>query len=85
MKQKKQENTDIKLFGKVNYYILVLGLIFIVIGFILMSGGKTSDPNIFNADELFSFRRLSLSTIFIIAGYALEVIGILYKQKNEMD
>lgn len=85
MKQQKQENRSAKLFDRFNYYLIGIGLIFIISGFLIMSGGRTNDPNVFNAEELFSFTRISLSTIFLIIGYTLEVIGILYKQKDELD
>jgi hypothetical protein len=69
-------------FGKRNYQLLILGVILIFIGFILMSGGKSEDPEIFS-DAIFNFRRLTLSTIFLISGFIVEVFAILYKDKNE--
>jgi len=69
-------------FGKRNYQLLILGVILIFTGFILMSGGKSEDPEIFS-DAIFNFRRLTLSTLFLITGFVVEVIAILYKDKNE--
>ena len=54
------------LFDKVNYKILLVGLAVIGLGFILMSGGGSEDPNVFNGEELFSFRRIRLYFIFYI-------------------
>jgi hypothetical protein len=68
---------------KTNYILIIVGLVFIVLGFLAMAGGRTSDPNIFPADELFSFRRLTLSTILILLGYAIEIVAILYKPKQK--
>ena len=69
-------------FGKRNYQLMVLGVIFITIGYILMSGGKSEDPNVFS-DAIFSFRRMTLSVIFLIVGLVIEVFAILYKSKDE--
>ncbi len=69
-------------FGKRNYQLMVLGLIFITTGYILMSGGKSEDPNIFS-DAIFSFRRMTLSVIFLIVGLVIEVFAILHKDKDE--
>lgn len=69
-------------FGKRNYQLMLIGIIFIAVGYILMSGGQSDDPNVFS-DSIFSFRRLTLSTIFLIVGFVIEVFAILHKPKNE--
>tara|TARA_B100002051_G_C16600428_1_gene567704 strand:+ start:184 stop:405 length:222 start_codon:yes stop_codon:yes gene_type:complete len=69
-------------FGKRNYQLMILGVILIVTGYILMSGGKSDDPNVFS-DAIFSFRRMTLSVIFLITGFGIEVFAILYKSKDE--
>ena len=61
---------------------MILGVILIVTGYILMSGGKSDDPNVFS-DAIFSFRRMTLSVIFLITGFGIEVFAILYKSKDE--
>jgi hypothetical protein len=68
-------------FGKENYKIMLIGLVFIIIGFLLMIGGGSDDPNVFNP-EIFSFRRLTLAPILILAGYAIEIFAIMKKPKN---
>lgn len=68
------------LFDKQNYYLMFLGLIIIVIGFMLMSGGRSSDPNVYS-QEIFSFRRITLAPIVILLGFALEVYAIMKKPK----
>jgi len=75
-------NENYSVFGKMNVLIIVLGLLLIVFGFIAMSGGGTHDPNVFAGDTLFDFRRLSLSTILILLGFTLEIVGILYRPKK---
>ena len=66
-------------FGKRNYQLMILGVILIVTGYILMSGGKSDDPNVFS-DAIFSFRRMTLSVIFLISGFGIEVFAILYQR-----
>ena len=68
------------LFDKQNYYLMFIGLIIIVIGFMLMSGGRSSDPNVYS-QEIFSFRRITLAPIVILLGFALEVYAIMKKPK----
>ncbi len=68
------------LFDKQNYYLMFTGLIIIVIGFMLMSGGRSSDPNVYS-QEIFSFRRITLAPIVILLGFALEVYAIMKKPK----
>ena len=58
------------LFNKKDYKILIVGLIFIATGFILMSGGGSDDPNIFN-NEIYNFRRIRLSPTLVIFGFVI--------------
>ena len=66
------------LFGKRNYKFMLIGIFFIALGFILMSGGGSEDPNIFN-EEIYSFRRIRLAPMLVILGYIIEVYAILTK------
>jgi len=68
--------------GKQNYYLLAIGFVIIIIGFLLMIGGRTEDPNVFNADELFSFRRVTLAPIIILLGFVFEIYAIMKKPKD---
>jgi len=68
-------------FGKENYRWMLIGLAILLVGFILMSGGGSSDPKIFNPD-IFSFRRIVLAPIVVIAGFLVEVYAILKKTKE---
>lgn len=61
---------------------MVLGVVLIATGYILMSGGKSEDPNVFS-DSIFSFRRLTLSTIVLIIGFVIQVFAILHRPKDE--
>jgi hypothetical protein len=66
------------LFGKRNYKFMLIGILFIALGFILMSGGGSEDPNIFN-EEIYSFRRIRLAPMLVILGFIIEVYAILTK------
>jgi len=67
------------LFGKNNYKFVGIGLGLMVLGFVLMIGGKTTDPNVYNPEELYSFRRITLAPILIIAGLIVQIYAILLK------
>jgi hypothetical protein len=68
-------------FGKENYRLMLIGLALIVVGFLLMMGGGSSDPNVFNP-EIFSFRRITLAPILILAGFTVEIFAIMKKPKD---
>lgn len=77
MNKKGKETTSREfIFQKKNYTIMFIGLACIALGFILMSGGGTDDPNTFNP-EIFSFRRIRLAPTLVIIGFALEIYAIL--------
>lgn len=62
--------------GKKNYIMMLVGLAVIVLGFILMTGGGSDDPNVFN-EAMFSFRRITLAPILVIGGFIFEIYAIL--------
>ena len=65
-------------FGKENYKLMIIGLVVIAIGFLLMIGGGTENPNEFS-QEIFSFRRITLAPIVVLAGFVIEAIAIMKK------
>ena len=67
------------LFTKDNYKWMVIGLIIMAVGFFLMAGGKSPDPNVFNDNEIYSFRRITLAPILIVAGLLVEIYAIMKK------
>jgi hypothetical protein len=69
-------------FGKENYRMLIIGVVIVVIGYLLMVGGGSEDPTKFNADEIFSFRRITLSPIVILAGFVVVLFGIMKRPKD---
>jgi hypothetical protein len=68
--------------GPHNYKLMLAGFAIIVIGFALMSGGKSPDPNVFNAEALYSFRRITLAPIVVIFGFAFEIYAIMKRPKR---
>jgi Protein of unknown function (DUF3098) len=74
-------NTQGFLFEKVNYKILLIGIAVIAIGFILMSGGGSENPNVFNPD-VFSFRRIRLAPTMVLIGFGITIYSILKNPKK---
>ena len=69
------------VFEKQNYILMIIGVAVIILGYILMVGGGSKDPNVFNTD-IFDFRRLTLASIVILAGFAIEFFAIMKKPKH---
>jgi hypothetical protein len=67
------------IFDRTNYLIMAAGVVIILIGFMLMSGGGTSDPNIFPKEEIYSFRRITLAPIVVLIGFLVEAFAIFKK------
>ena len=80
MKEKKESNKKL-LLTKKNYMIICIGLIFILIGYILMSGGESNDPNIFN-EEIYSFRRIRIAPLLVLIGLGIQIYAILISSKK---
>jgi hypothetical protein len=77
----KNENPQEFLFDKINYKILLIGIAVIALGFILMSGGGSDDPNVFN-EEVFSFRRIRLAPTTVLIGFGITIYAILKNPKK---
>ncbi len=75
-KKRKEAAKDDFVFGRKNYKWMFIGLGFIAIGFILMSGGGSDDPDVFNP-EIFNFRRIRLAPTLVLIGFALQIYAIL--------
>lgn len=69
------------LFHKENYKILLIGIVIIALGFILMAGGGSDDPKVFNEEALFSFRRIRLAPTLVIIGIVVLIYSIFKKAK----
>lgn len=64
--------------GKKNLIMMLVGVAVIALGFVLMAGGGSDDPNVFNY-EMFNFRRITLAPILVIGGFAFEIYAIMKK------
>lgn len=92
MMEKKQKQVPADLAEKqnnmpltvANYKLMLIGLAIIIIGYVLMTGGGSDDPNVFN-EEMFSFRRITLAPIVVLAGFRFEIYAIMYKPKNKKE
>ena len=80
MAKKEQKPVDFP-FGKENFMIMFIGLAVIVLGFILMSGGGSKDPKVFDP-EIFSARRIKVAPSLVIIGLIIEVYAIIKKPKE---
>ncbi|MDA3941921.1 MAG: DUF3098 domain-containing protein [Bacteroidetes bacterium] len=68
-------------FTRENYKWVLIGLAFIVVGFILMIGGGSDNPDVFS-DKIFNFQRWTLAPMLVLAGYAIEIYAIMKKPKE---
>ena len=83
--EKKQTTTTADgnaLFNKENYKWMLIGLAVLALGFFLMAGGKSDDPKVFNADEVYSTTRITIAPILIIGGFIIEIFAIMKKSKT---
>ncbi len=80
-KMKNNENKHEFLFEKINYKILLIGIAVIVTGFILMSGGGSDDPKVFN-EAVFNFRRIRLAPTMVLIGFGITIYAILKNPKK---
>lgn len=79
MKKQSNKNTPHQpdfVFKKKNYIVMAIGIAVIALGFILMAGGGSDDPNVFNP-EIYSFRRIRLAPTIVLIGFGIEVYAIL--------
>lgn len=79
--KQKDANKATFIFGRKNYKFMFIGLALIALGFILMSGGGSDDPNVFNP-EIFSWRRIRLAPMLVLLGFGVEVYAILLSPKE---
>jgi len=69
------------LFDKQNLWLMLAGVVIIAIGMLLMVGGNSKDPGVFNYDEVYSPRRISVAPVLIIIGLGIEIYAIFKKPK----
>lgn len=76
-----QENKNIMPFSRDNYLWVIIGLAFLLVGFLLMIGGGSDNPDVFN-EAIFSFRRITLAPILVLIGFGIQIYAIMRKPKN---
>lgn len=81
VEKKQQPASSPSLFGKDNFIWMLAGLAVMALGFFLMAGGKSPDPNVFNEKEVYSTTRITIAPILIIAGLVIEIFAIMKKPK----
>ena len=82
MKDKKDTIAKPALFGKDNYIWMAIGLVVLALGFYLMAGGKSDNPNVFNEKEIYSPIRITVAPLLIIIGFIIEIYALMKKSKN---
>lgn len=82
MKNKTKADDSRMPMGRQNYVLMAVGFAIIVIGFALMLGGGSADPDVFDGGRLFSFRRVTLAPIVVLAGFGLEAYAIMMRPKT---
>ena len=80
--EKDQKNGFELAFGAINYILMGVGLVLLAIGYILLSGGGSDDPNVFNP-AMFDSRRLVVAPILIVLGFVVEIVAIMFKNKKK--
>ncbi|MBR5957775.1 MAG: DUF3098 domain-containing protein [Salinivirgaceae bacterium] len=79
--EEKKSKTGFALSQK-NYRFILIGIALIIFGFILMTGGRSNDPQVFN-ETMFSARRIIVAPIIVLAGFFFEIYAIMHKPKEE--
>ncbi|ARV10007.1 hypothetical protein BTO05_10305 [Winogradskyella sp. PC-19] len=82
--KRKQSAKSTFIFGKKNYKWLFIGLAFIAVGFILMAGGGSDDPNVFD-ESIFHWRRIRLAPTLVLIGFGIQVYAILLNPDKKKD
>ncbi|MBN8863022.1 MAG: DUF3098 domain-containing protein [Sphingobacteriales bacterium] len=71
------------IFSRDNYMWMLIGVAMIAVGMLLMAGGKSSDPNVFDANEVYSTRRITIAPLLILAGLVVEIYAIFKSPKTK--
>jgi len=77
-----ESKTTPSIFSKDNYIWMAIGAAIITIGMFLMSGGASTDPAVFNKDEVYSITRITIAPILILLGLVIEIYAIFKKPKG---
>ncbi len=78
-----KEKATPSIFTKDNYRWMLIGLVVMVIGMFLLSGGASNkDPNVFDKDAVYSTTRITIAPLLILAGLVIEIFAIFRKPKE---
>jgi hypothetical protein len=77
-----ENNSTTSFFSKDNYIWMLAGIVLIAVGMVMMSGGKSDDPNVFNPKEVYGFWRITVAPIIIMLGLVVEIYAIFKKPKG---
>lgn len=80
--KEEEKKEDQLAFGKENYILFGAAFLTVTIGYLLMMGGGSEDPNVFNHDEIFSTRRITIAPVIILLGFVLGFYAIMKKPKS---
>lgn len=80
--KRKEENKTTNGFSEKNYLFMLIGLVLIAVGFLLMIGGGSDDPNVFNP-EIYNWRRIRLAPTLILIGFGIEIYAILLNPNKD--
>ena len=81
----KKQHIPNPLFSKQNFTLMIIGAVVMAIGFFVMAGGKSADLTKFNDAEIYSFTRITLAPILIIAGFIIEIFAIMKKPNDTVN
>ncbi len=70
------------VFTKMNIYLMFAGIAFLILGYILMAGGKSNDPSVFN-EQIFDTQRLTIAPTLLVIGFVIEIFAIMYRPKSK--
>lgn len=79
--EEKEEVAKTLPFGKMNYILVLAGVLVIALGMVLMIGGGSSDPDVFN-EKMFDFQHITLAPILILLGFVVEIVAIFWRRKQ---
>mgnify|MGYP001013736877 CR=1 FL=1 len=75
------DNKQTQIFSKDNYIWMAAGIVVLALGFFLLSGGKSDDPNVFDKAKVYSTTLITVAPILILAGLVIEIFAIFRKPK----
>jgi hypothetical protein len=82
MSNEKSPSQPTFTFERENYILMIAGLVVLAIGYALMAGGGSDDPNVFSED-IFDTQRLTVAPLVILFGFAIEIAAIMYRPKSK--